>query len=139
MTTRRLSGGLGQVQGVEKLQLLGCCCGEPFYRALTDLCLVALDTGQQVERGARAGAVPLGLQAHTHDAVEHEGQEADQGVGADAVWQSMVNWRDLDVGFQNAEAALDIGQLLVARDGVRCCQVRCIGDQRELAIEEFRA
>ena len=93
--------------------------GRAIEGALADPGLMAMDAGEQIERGSRAGAVALGLQAHAHDAVEHEGQEADQRMGADAVGQPVVDGRDLDVGFQDAEAALDVGQGLVARDGRR--------------------
>ena len=79
---------------------------------------VFLDAREQVERGARAGAVASRLQTHPHHAVEHEGQEADHRVCTDALWQPVVNRRDLDVGSQDAEAALDVGEGLVARDGL---------------------
>ena len=46
---------------------------------------MALNAFQKIEGGARARAVALGLQAHAHDTVEDVGQEADHGMGADAV------------------------------------------------------
>ena len=58
------------------------------------------------------------LQAHPHHAVEHEGQEADHRVRPDALWQPVVNRRDLDVGLQDPEATLDVGEGLVARNGL---------------------
>ncbi len=66
-----------------------------------------LNAGQEIE--GWAGGVAFRLQAHAHDAPEHKGQEADQRMGADAVWQAVVDLGDLDVGFQDAETALDIG------------------------------
>ena len=79
---------------------------------------MAMDAGEQIEGGSWAGAGALGLQPHAHDAVEHESEEADQGVGANTVGQPLVDRGDLDVGFQHPEAALDVGQRLVARDGI---------------------
>lgn len=99
---------------------------------------MALYAREHVERGSGACAVPPGFQAHAHDAVENEGQEADQRVRADALGQPMVDWRDLDVRFEHAEAPLDVGKALVAGDGLGRGQVRGVGDQRELAVEEFR-
>ena len=118
MTTRGLSGGSWEVQGVEKLQLFGGCGGKALDGAIADLGLVPLDAREQVERGAGAGAVTLGLQPHAHDAVEDQRQKADERVRANAVGQPVVDWRDLDVGFEDAEAALDISEVFVARDGV---------------------
>jgi hypothetical protein len=56
----------------------------------------------------------------------------------DAVWQAMVDRRDLDVGFQNAEAALHIGVAFVAGDSLGGADVGGIGDQRRRTIEELR-
>ena len=56
---------------------------------------MAMDPREHVESGAWACAVALGLQAHAHDAVEDEGQEADQRVGADTIGQAVVNRGDL--------------------------------------------
>jgi hypothetical protein len=39
---------------------------------------------------------------------------------------------NLDIGFQHAEAALDVREALVAGDGFSG-----VGDQRELAVEEL--
>jgi hypothetical protein len=82
--------------------------------------------------------VPFGFQAHAHYAVEGQGQEADERMGADAVRQAMVNRGDLDVGFEDSKSSLDIGEPLVARDGRSGTDVRGVGDQRERAVEELR-
>jgi hypothetical protein len=58
---------------------------------------VLLNALEQIEGGARACAVPLGLQTHPHDTVEHQGEKADQCMGADAIGEPVVNRRDLDV------------------------------------------
>lgn len=78
--------------------------------ALANARCIALNAFQQIEGVARACAVAVRLQAHAHvhDAVEHEGQKADHRVGTDAIRQTVVNRRDLDVGFQDTEAALDV-------------------------------
>ena len=57
-----------------------------------------------------------------HDAVEHECKKADQRMCADAIRQPVMNGCDFDVGLQDAETALDIGQRFVVFDsfgGVR--------------------
>lgn len=87
--------------------------------------------------GAWAGSVALGLQAHAHHAVEDQCKEADQRVGADAIRQAMMDRCDLDVGFQDAEPALDVGEALVAGNGLGGREIGCIGQERELAIEEL--
>ena len=51
--------------------------------------------------------VPQG--ASTYGAFENQGQEADQGMGPNAVGQLVVDRRDNDVGFYDAKAAFDIG------------------------------
>lgn len=104
--------------------------------AASSVCRVFLSARQDVEGDLGACGVPLGFQAHTHDAVKGEGQKADERVGADAVGQSVMNRRNLDVGFQHAKAAFDIGQCLVARNGVSRGDLGDIGQQDELAIKE---
>lgn len=70
-------------------------------------------------------------------AVEDEVQEADHGVCADAIGQSMMNRRGLNVEFQHAEAALGVCEALVTGDNLGGAQILCVGDQRELAIKEL--
>ena len=132
-----LSGRSGEAQGVEKVELLRGGLAGAVEGALANMGGVFLDPREQVERGAGASVMALGVQAHAHDAVEDEGQEADHGVRADAVGQPVVDRGDLDVGFQDAEAALDVRQALVTRDGFSGGEVRGVGDQRELAVEEL--
>ncbi len=79
---------------------------------VADMGGVLLDAREEVEGGARARGVPLCFQPHAHDAVEHEGEEADQGMGTDTVGQPVMDGRDLDIGFQDAEAALDSARAL---------------------------
>lgn len=79
----------------------------------------------------------MAFRLQAHDTVEDEGQEADHGAGADAVGQTVVNRRDLDVGFQDAEAAFDVCEALLARDGLSGGEVWSIGDQRDLTVEEL--
>lgn len=74
------------------------------------------------------------FQPHPHDAMDDQREEADQGVSTDAFRQAVVNWRNLDVALEYAEAALDVGQGLVARDDFLGAELG-IGDQQALAIE----
>lgn len=100
---------------------------------------VLLNALEQIEGGARTGTMALGFQAHAHDAVKHEGEEADHGVSADTVGKPVMHRRDLDldIGFEDAEATLDVCEALVARDCVSGGEVRGVGDQRQLSIEKF--
>ena len=56
---------------------------------------------------------------------------------ADAVRQPVMNGCDFDVGLQNAETALDIGQRLVVCDGFGGREIGCVGQQRQLSVKEF--
>ena len=96
-----------------------------------------LDAPQQIERGARAGAVFLGLQAQAQaqDAGEDEREEADQGMGPDAVRQAMGDQRDLNVALETPEATLDVGEALGAGDRLGRGDVGRIGQQGQLAGE----
>jgi hypothetical protein len=85
VTTAGQSGGFWQVQCIEEIKLLGSSFAEAVEAARAGVGGVFLDARQQRQRAARAGTVPLGLQPHAHDAEEDEGQEAYQGVGADAL------------------------------------------------------
>jgi putative restriction endonuclease len=49
-------------------------------------------------------------------AVNHQREEADEGVGPDAVRQAVVHRRDLESVLDHAEAPLDVPELLVLRD-----------------------
>ena len=70
---------------------------------LADIGGESLDLGKDLQGSLWARAVPFGFQAHAHDAVEGQGQEADERMGADAIWQAVVNRGDLDVGFVLAD------------------------------------
>lgn len=103
-----VSGGCLQAQGFEEVELLRLLAREGCLGCRADTGDVLLNALEQIEGCARAGAVPLGFQTHAHDAVEDERQEADQGMGADAIRQAVMDRGDLDIGFQDAETALDI-------------------------------
>lgn len=87
--------------------MLGVGSTDAVKAALPDVSGMFLDAPEQIEGGARTCAVAVGLQAHSHDAVENERQEADHGMGANAIGKPVMDGRDLDVGLQNAEATLD--------------------------------
>jgi hypothetical protein len=55
----------------------------------------------------------------------------------DTIWKTVVNRRELDVGFKDAESALDVGERLVTGNGLAGREVRGVCDQREFAVEEF--
>ena len=54
------------------------------------------------------------FQPLTHDAVEDQRHEADHGVSTYALRQSVIHRGKFDLRFQDSEAALDVGQTLVA-------------------------
>ncbi|TQM91523.1 hypothetical protein BD293_0077 [Roseinatronobacter monicus] len=108
VTTRALSGGFWQVECFEEVQLLRCGVAYSLEAAASGICRVFLNARQDVEGELRTCVMAFGLQAHAHDSVQGEGQKADQRMGADTVGQSVMNWRDLDVRFQDAKAPLDI-------------------------------
>ena len=117
--------------------MLRLLSGEGCLGCGANACHVLLNAFQKIESGTWACTVPLGLQAHAHDAVEDEGQEADHGMGADAIGEPVVDRCDLDVGFEHAEAALDVRQTPVACDRLCGSEVRGVCDQREPAVEEL--
>jgi hypothetical protein len=42
--------------------------------------------------------------------VKHPGGKADQGMDADAIWQSVVDRSDLDIALQHPKTTLDVSQ-----------------------------
>jgi len=131
------SGGVWQVQGVEEVELLLSGFAGAREGAFADMGGVFLDACEQIERGAGACAVALCFQPHAHDAVEGEGEEADQCMRPDTVGQSVMDRRDLDVGLQDPEAALDVCKAFVSRNSLGRRQIRGIGDQRKFAIKQL--
>ena len=85
--------------------------------------LVILDSARNLE--CPLGRQPLiaGLESHAQHAVKHQCEEADEGVGTDALGQAVIDGGDLDFALEYTESALDVGQGLVARplgqDGCR--------------------
>lgn len=103
---------------------------------LTDADLMLLQALQLLECGFGRQVGVGGFQALAHDAVEDEGEEADAGVSPDVAGQAVEDGADLDFGLEHAEAALDVGEGLVAGDDLAGRQ-RCIGDEEEFAVHEF--
>ncbi|CAI10630.1 hypothetical protein p2A211 (plasmid) [Aromatoleum aromaticum EbN1] len=79
---------------------------------------VVLDAMQLLERPLGGEAGVRGAQPRAHDAVQDQRHEADRGVCADAFGQPVIDRPNLDLGFEHLEAALDVGERLVARDDV---------------------
>jgi hypothetical protein len=131
--------GFSEAHCLEEIELLLCRFAGAVECAIADVGSMLLDAREEVQGAARAGALFLSLQAHAHDAVEYEGQKADQRVSANAIWQPVVNRRNFDVGLENAEPPLDIGELLITPNGFGWSQVGSIGDERELSIVKLCA
>lgn len=111
------------------VELLRCYFADAVQGSVSGMDGVFLNTRQKDEHYSRAGAVALSFQTHAHDAIECEGKEADQGMGADMAWQAAMGLRDLEVGLQDAEAALDVGKTLLAGDSFYRGEVRKAGDK----------
>jgi hypothetical protein len=76
-----------------------------------------------------AGAGPGGGGAGLDDAGEQQGQPAQQHVGADAVFEPVVDRAQVEQLFHVAPAAFDLQELLVAQGDVLGGQVRVGGAQ----------
>ena len=122
-----LSGWLIEAEGVEEIQLFRLLSCQACRGCRSNSGDVLVECCEKIQRAPRARGIAFRFQPQAHDAPEHEGKEADQGMGADAVGQPMMDGRDLDVGFQDAKAALDVGERLVAGDGFRRCTLHDTG------------
>ena len=56
--------------------------------------------------------------------------KADRGVGSNALWQSVVDGADLNLVFQDPEAAFDISQGFVSGDDFRWRQIGDVAHQQ---------
>jgi hypothetical protein len=95
MALRRSFDGLScrslDPQLIEQLLLLGCECCEPFDLAVTEGDAVILDALGQSNR-PRPGQCGAGLlEAQAHHPVQYQGEETEEGMGADALGQAMVD------------------------------------------------
>ena len=67
--------------------------------------------------------VAVCFEAHAHDAVEHEGEEADECVCADAIREPMEYRGDFEVALEHTKAALDVGEIFVPADDLLGAEV----------------
>lgn len=131
-----VSGGCFQAQGFEELELFQVLAREGSLGCRADTGDMLLNAFEKTS-GTRACAVPLGFEPHAHDAVEYQRQEADHGVSAVTVGKPVDAPAQSQCRPQDTEAALDVRQSLVARDGLIGSEVGGFGDQRKLAAEEL--
>ena len=68
--------------------------------------------------------------------MKHQSDEADLGMGPDAVGQPMEHRRNLDLALKHMEAALDVSQALVAQHHLRGRQVGHVGHQEQFAVHQ---
>ena len=95
--------GPTELEALEEVALVrGDAAGAGDGRAL-DLDAVTLDLAQRRQR------VMAGAQAFAQDAMQDQGEKADQCVRANALGQAVMDRRDVEVGLEHAEAALDVG------------------------------
>lgn len=69
------------------------------------------------------------FQAHAHDAIEHEREEANERMCATTVGQSMEYRRNFQIALEHTKAAFDVGQALVALHDVFGSEVGDIGQK----------
>ena len=103
-------GGGWELEGLEQFGLLRVKSAQSSDGLTVDLDAVLLDLAQQRECLLGREWVSGCLEFHPHHTVEDQGQEADQGMGADTLGQAMVHRCNLDITLEHAEAELDIRQ-----------------------------
>lgn len=70
------------------------------------------------------------LQSGAHDEVQDQCHETDHRMSPNALRQSVIHRRYLNLGFQDFEATLDISQALVSLHNLFGFQVRDVGHQQ---------
>ncbi len=100
---------------------------------------VALDAAQVGQGGFWRQFAAGEFEALAHDAVQDQRDEAQAGVGLDALGPAVEHRGDLDLGLEHLEATLDVGQRLVAPHHLGRAQILDIGDQHQLAVHELRS
>ncbi len=128
-----------KVQSGEEIQLFWRGLAESGVGMRTDGGTVLLDATQQLERGLRAGGAAVGLEARAHHAIENERQEADQGVSSDEIGKAVIDGGDLQIALEHPEAALDVGEILVAGHDLIGAEVGDVCEQHQFAVEALGA
>jgi len=77
------------------------------------------------------------FQPLAHDAVEDQRHEADHRVSPYALRQSVIHRGKLDLRFQDSEAALDVGQTLVALHDRLRVERRDVGHKQQFPVKQF--
>jgi hypothetical protein len=124
-----------QPEGGQHLGLLGVEGAHPRDRlGIVDRDGVPLNPPQLRQHRVWRRRVTCLAQPGTHHAIQDQRQKADARVAADALGQPMQHRGDLDLGLQDLEAALDVGQALVAHHDLGGRQVLDVGHQQQLAV-----
>ena len=121
-------------QGLEQVELLRVGTGYSMVCGRADMDGALLDPAEGFQQFGRRGRAFRSLQAHPQDAVKDEGEEADERMRADAVWQSVVDRGNFNLGFENAEPPLDISKRSIACNDLFRRHVRQACHQQKLAI-----
>ena len=91
--------------------------------------------GLELRQGSFRRQAGVGhLQSRAHDAIQDQCHKANHRVCADALRQAVIHRRNLNLGFQDFEATLDISQAFVTCNNFLGCQVRDVGDQQQFAV-----
>ena len=85
MTLHGGFGGLWQLQGLEQTELFRGGSADAGVGLVSDGGAVLLDAPELFQCLGRARCVSGSFQAHAHDAVHGQSEEADQRMGADAL------------------------------------------------------
>jgi hypothetical protein len=135
-----IRNGLSDVHRRQQVSLLTVNIGDACERhPLVDGNALALNPSQLRQRTFWRSAVACGLQALAHHAVQNQRHKANTGVSANALRQSVIDRRNLNLGFEHPKAPLDVGQALVALHDLGRFDVRYVGHQQQLAVHHLGA
>ena len=123
---------------MKHLVLLRADRRHPRYRlAAVQAHAVMLDALQLLKRPLGRVTRVGGLEAATHHPVQYQRHEADRRMRADPLGQAVIRRANLDLGLEHLEAALDVGERLVALKHVLRGEPLGVGHQQQLAVHHF--
>jgi len=132
--------GFFDLQSRERLSLALCDRRDAAHRrVVVDGDGVMLNAAQIRQHGLGRLITARNAQPASHHPIQDQRHEAQARVGADPIRQAVKHRRNLDLGFQHPEAALDVGKRLVALDDRSRAQIVHVAHQQQLAVHESRA
>ena len=79
----------------------------------------------------------VGFETLSHHPIQRQRQKADPSTRTNALGQTVVDRRDLDVALQHVESTADVGQCLAAPNDMRSGKSGHTGEQRVFAVESL--